>query len=459
LPNIQLGETLSTGADTGGAYSSIFLRNEVQPGSSDRQTVMIPRLALRRLRSLVVPALLVVVAHAQQGLDAASLLRTVSQKYREAKQYHIEAEVTETQTRAFSGGWQKSFQTAIVADDGRYRFEARGSVYSWIQVSNGRKEWTYNAKTDEYTEKRTASDKNPREFGKKVWSGEETQLIEAHEMVGRVADEIGAIREPELAGTEALSLDDQKVECLVVHSVGQYHSGELPGTKLAVTFWIEKDTDSVRKIDEHWDGEIDAGDATHSDRENVTVYPVVVLADPALAAGEYAFQPPLSAKPVSAFSPARITPVPRSRLVGAMAPAVQFRTRDGSPVALSSFRGMPVLIEFWATWCCPCVEALPKLEEIYKEAQAKGVAVISVDEDEEAATAAAYLSAHRKGDWPNYHDDGEINRALPGYGLPQFVLIDPTGKIVFVTSGFEDHKLWTALAHLAIGLRALAKKE
>jgi hypothetical protein len=61
-----------------------------------------------------------------------------------------------------------------------------------------------------------------------------------------------------------------------------------------------------------------------------------------------------------------------------------------------------------------------------------------VDEDEEAATAAAYLSAHRKGDWPNYHDDGEINRALPGDGLPQFVLIDPTGKIVFVTTGFEE---------------------
>jgi outer membrane lipoprotein-sorting protein len=98
-----------------------------------------------------VPALLVVVAHAQQGLDAASLLRTVSQEYREAKQYHIEAEVTETQTSAFSGGWQKSFQTAIVVGDGRYRFEARGSVYSWLQVSNGRKEWTYNAKTDEYT--------------------------------------------------------------------------------------------------------------------------------------------------------------------------------------------------------------------------------------------------------------------------------------------------------------------
>jgi hypothetical protein len=78
-------------------------------------------------------------------------------------------------------------------------------------------------------------------------------------------------------------LDDQKVECPVIHSVGQYHSGELPSTKLAVTFWIEKDTDSVRKIDEHWEGEFDAGDATRSERENVTVYPVVVLADLAMA--------------------------------------------------------------------------------------------------------------------------------------------------------------------------------
>lgn len=404
-------------------------------------------------------SLLAVVAHAQQRLDAASLLRTVSERYREAKQYHIEAEMTDSQTSALSGDWQKSFQTAIVAGDGKYRFEARGSAFSWLQISNGQREWTYNAKTDEYTEKRTASDKKPSEFGKKMWSGEETQLIEAHEMVGRVADEIGAIREPELAGSESLSFGGQKVECLVVHSLRRYHSGELPGTKVAVTFWIERDTNYVRKIDERWEGEVGAGDAMRSDRENVTIYPVVVLAAPALPASEYAFQPPGSAKSVSAFMPAWVTPVPRPRLVGATAPAVQFRTQDGSPVALSSFRAKPVLIEFWATWCGPCVEALPKLDLIYKEAQANGVVVISVDEDEEAATAAAYLSVHRKGEWPNYHDDGEINRVLPGDGLPQFVLIDPAGKIVFQASGFDEQELRTALAHLGTGFRAPVPKE
>lgn len=58
-----------------------------------------------------------------------------------------------------------------------------------------------------------------------------------------------------------------------------------------------------------------------------------------------------------------------------------------------------------------------------------------------------------------YHDDGEVNRALPGDGLLQFVLIDATGKIAFETSGVDEHELLTALTHLGFDIRTSAREE
>ena len=84
----------------------------------------------------------------------------------------------------------------------------------------------------------------------------------------------------------------------------------------------------------------------------------------------------------------------------------------------------------------------------------RGIVVITVDEDEQPAKADE-LATHRRSSWPNYHDDGEINRSLPGDGLPQFVLIDVAGKIVYAKSGFDENELRAALGHLVPGYMPL----
>ena len=88
----------------------------------------------------------------------------------------------------------------------------------------------------------------------------------------------------------------------------------------------------------------------------------------------------------------------------------------------------------------------------------QGIVMITVDEDERPETADAFLATHRTSSWSNYHDDGEINRSLPGDGLPQFVLIDATGKIMYAKSGFDEHELRAALSRLGPGYTPLARK-
>jgi hypothetical protein len=96
------------------------------------------------------------------------------------------------------------------------------------------------------------TDRKPSHFGKDAWSYEEGQLVDAQEIPLHVTEEIASIRNPELMRSEALSLDHGQVDCFVIRGQGKYRSGSPPDTRLEITFWIEKSSNFVRKIEEYW---------------------------------------------------------------------------------------------------------------------------------------------------------------------------------------------------------------
>jgi len=68
-----------------------------------------------------------------------------------------------------------------------------------------------------------------------------------------------------------------------------------------------------------------------------------------------------------------------SRLVGKPAPDFTLSTFDGAEVSLSQFRGQPVLINFWASWCLPCREEMPELVRSYEAHKAEGLSILGVN--------------------------------------------------------------------------------
>lgn len=64
---------------------------------------------------------------------------------------------------------------------------------------------------------------------------------------------------------------------------------------------------------------------------------------------------------------------------------MQFDTPDGSKLAMQSLKGKPLLINFWATWCPPCVEELPLLERFYSQNKAKSVQIVGLAADKPEA--------------------------------------------------------------------------
>jgi thiol-disulfide isomerase/thioredoxin len=132
-----------------------------------------------------------------------------------------------------------------------------------------------------------------------------------------------------------------------------------------------------------------------------------------------------------------------------------FVGKDGKEVALSSYRGKPLLIDLWATWCGPCLAALPSLNRIYAEIKDKGMEFISfdevgdpVDEDKDAARATNYMAQHHY-KWKNLHDDARrVATALQCDGMPLVLVIDANGKIVYFDFGGQEADLRKAIAGL-----------
>jgi thiol-disulfide isomerase/thioredoxin len=106
------------------------------------------------------------------------------------------------------------------------------------------------------------------------------------------------------------------------------------------------------------------------------------------------------------------------------APDFRLRAFDGRSVALSDFRGRPVVLNFWASWCTPCRQEMPILERVWKEFKGRGLVVLGIDVLDDDKDARAFLKALDI-TYPNVFDPDQTRMRLYRVGaLPTTILID-----------------------------------
>lgn len=119
-------------------------------------------------------------------------------------------------------------------------------------------------------------------------------------------------------------------------------------------------------------------------------------------------------------------------------PVAGFRTAAGEPVSISAFRGRPVLVDVWASWCAPCLPGLVEMQRIADRYGRRGLAIVPLSTDRGGAPAAlrsyARLNLARL---PLYLGDSASFRART---LPTAILFDAAGREV---ARFEG-KAWRA---------------
>lgn len=147
------------------------------------------------------------------------------------------------------------------------------------------------------------------------------------------------------------------------------------------------------------------------------------------------------AEPVAAAAaPETPASVDRSQ-AGQTAPAVPFARGDGAPATLAAFRGKPLLVNLWATWCAPCLKEMPMLDALaVREAGQLQVAVVSQDM-QGAEVVTPYFAKMKFRSLAPYLDTRNVlMTALEQDGLPLTVLYDAQGREVWRISGPMD---WT----------------
>jgi thiol-disulfide isomerase/thioredoxin/outer membrane lipoprotein-sorting protein len=379
--------------------------------------------------------------------EASAMLKQISKKYAEARYYRVEA-VEENETSGpFSHDWGKAVFTSINAPGNRYRFEMHTRLSQMLKISDGKTELNYNFDSQEYT--REATPQSRSGLSKAPMDLQQSELMVSLELLKNLSRTLTSLHASEYLPDEDLLLGGKRLACFVIKARPRYSGG--PSDSAAqVTFWIEKEKLVVRKQQSHAEGPLFAAYPQHFAQNQTILYPVMDLDFSSGPDALFSFQPPAGARLVHEFSnPGH----PADKLAGTPSPAFKLQAASGKSVTLQDFHGKPVLLDFWATWCAPCLAAIEPLKKLHEESAGKGLVILSIDEDDEVDAGEKFFAEH-KVPWSNFHDDGEVWRSFPGgQGVPFYVLIDANGKITFSRSGAEDSELRAAIVKLGINLQ------
>ena len=166
-------------------------------------------------------------------------------------------------------------------------------------------------------------------------------------------------------------------------------------------------------------------------------FPILVALLALAACQKHEPQPSNQAAPAAQAGP--VKGIDRSHK-GKPEPDVTFNDPDGAEVTLAGFRGKPVLVNLWATWCAPCVKELPTLDKL---ARTNVIQVVAISQDMGPhASVVAFLQAHEIATLDAYQDPKmALSGSLGAEVLPTSILFDSEGREVWRYVGDLD---WTS---------------
>ncbi|HVZ86917.1 MAG TPA: TlpA disulfide reductase family protein [Polyangia bacterium] len=137
-------------------------------------------------------------------------------------------------------------------------------------------------------------------------------------------------------------------------------------------------------------------------------------------------------------------------VIGAPLPPLKVDGLSGRPIDVASYKGRVLLLDVWASWCGPCKQELPVLDQMARRLKSQGIEILAVSVDQERANVEQFLRTHG-GRWALTvaHDPrGEIAELLQPDKMPTSYVVDRAGIVRYVNAGFLPEDATTIEQHL-----------
>ena len=131
------------------------------------------------------------------------------------------------------------------------------------------------------------------------------------------------------------------------------------------------------------------------------------------------------------------TSLASSGLEGRAAPDFALKSSTGENLRLSEYRGEVVMVNFWATWCGPCRQEMPLLDELYQRYQRVGFNLLGVNIDDDSRRAMQMIEELGVNFPVLFDDRKEVSKLYEVEAMPVTVLIDREGNVRFVHHGYK----------------------
>lgn len=126
--------------------------------------------------------------------------------------------------------------------------------------------------------------------------------------------------------------------------------------------------------------------------------------------------------------------------LGNPAPDFQFQSAEGQATSLGNLRGEPLILNFWATWCHPCVYEMPYLQQVYEEQSDKGLVLLAINMGETSSQVKEFLQSHSLSLPVLLDSKRDVAARYNIWAVPTTFFIDKDGTIQAVKVGAFPNK-------------------
>lgn len=124
-----------------------------------------------------------------------------------------------------------------------------------------------------------------------------------------------------------------------------------------------------------------------------------------------------------------------------LAPDFSLPGVNNSQINLADYRGKVVLVDFWASWCTPCIRSFPWMDEMVEKYGEQGFEIIAINMDQEAILAKKFLTRYPNKLTIAFDPQGEVAEQYEIMGLPNSFILNKQGEIVYKHVGFRLSEL------------------